>query len=978
MGRGTELARLSAAIGLDASAAPPAGGRVVLSGDAGIGKSRLLAEVAAQAESAGWLCLTGRCVGQAGGALAYLPFVDILGGLTARAPQILEEIVADHPSLARLTPGGALVDHRQAADPGAVAESVHAALTRLGSPGPALVVVEDVHWADQSSRDLLTLLLTRGFRTRTSLVVTYRTDDLHRRHPLHDTLAVWSRLASVEHLELGPLSADAMRELIAGAGVTDPATTQELAARAEGNPFFAEELAASAAQGRPGIGGLTRVLQARIEALDEPAQRVVRAAAVAGRDVDHALLTRVVELPDAQLDAALAGAADHQVLVPRWPAGYAFRHALLAEAALDSLLPGERLRLHRRYAAVLADDPRLGPASELARHAEAVGDLDCAVAARRAAAADALAIGGAPEARDHLEQALRLMDSQDPAYDEVTLAASEAASAAGDVLRAVGLLRDRLDNPRTPGDSLARADLLAAYANRVRTLDLRVDGLALTTRALELVPAADDERRLRVLMAHVQQLVDVGRWHEATALGDEASTLAERLGADRSVTHIRTVLTKVVEALDDVRAAETELAQLLEAAAVDDPIRLRLHFQLGASIHRRGDLAAARAVFDAGAELALRLHQQWAPWGLECRLRAGMIAHDQGDWSDAQRLLDVREADLPQPGRALYDAALLALAAGRGDTAAAASIPALRQWWSIDGLVTVLTAMAGIDVLGNAGDWAGALDLAEDAAAALAAAWGPSHAVVRMAALATGQVATAAGRSQAPRAEAVLGRVAALAERAEAILHARVPDRAPEPHEAHNHPRRARAASDFAARSPETWAWALRLSAEQARLHWLADSRHRPDPVDLGSLWQQAVDGFAAYGNQVEHARSLARLAWAHQLAGDGVAARSAAGAAREFAAPRQAGPLLAELDALHPAARPAAGPAGPVLLTSRESEILAQLARGRTNGQIGRQLAISPKTVSVHVSNLLAKLGAASRTEAVTLAHERGLLRPP
>ena len=433
VGREAELDRLHELTGLGTIAGAEAGG-VVLSGDAGIGKSRLLSHLVADADAAGWLTSVGHCVGQAGTAIAYLPFVELIGSINTRRPDLVDPVLSDHPSLAHLLPGrpGARTSSLAAGStpgssapsapgstaPGDVAEGVYALLTAIGNEQPALFVIEDVHWADRSSRDLLTLLLTRGFGTSVALVVSYRSDDLHRRHPLHETLAVWTRIAGLGHLELRGLGESAVRALVADLqrAPTDLSTTDEIVRRSAGNPFFVEELVASGSAGSKGSagsvgsglsGGLTRVLRARVEQLDDTAQSVLRVMALkGGRAIGHELLSRVAGLPDETLEAAVAAAVEHHVVEALWPPAYTFRHALLGETVADSLLPGERLRLHRSYAAVLTEHPGLGSNSELARHAAAVGDLTTAVRASRAAGEAALTVGGPQEALLHFEQAL--------------------------------------------------------------------------------------------------------------------------------------------------------------------------------------------------------------------------------------------------------------------------------------------------------------------------------------------------------------------------------------------------------------------------------------------------------------------------------------------------------------------------------------------------------------------------------------------
>lgn len=156
VGRDSDLARLAGAVGLIDSPDGSRGGVAVLSGDAGIGKSRLLLQLTSDADQAGWLTVTGHCVGQAGSALAYLPFVELIGLLDSMAPDVVTQVLGSHPSLARLLPRregdtAGITDSAKEANPGLVAESVHALFTALGADRPTLVVIEDVHWADHSS-----------------------------------------------------------------------------------------------------------------------------------------------------------------------------------------------------------------------------------------------------------------------------------------------------------------------------------------------------------------------------------------------------------------------------------------------------------------------------------------------------------------------------------------------------------------------------------------------------------------------------------------------------------------------------------------------------------------------------------------------------------------------------------------------------------------------------------------------------------
>ncbi|MEW1951885.1 AAA family ATPase [Terrabacter sp. NPDC080008] len=991
IGRDTDLTRLADAVGLHPAAGARPGGVVVLSGDAGIGKSRIVGRLVADASDAGWFTAVGHCVGQAGSNLAYLPFVELAGVADAERPDVVERVVAAHPSLSHLLPGRADTAGAAAAarttDPGQVAEAVHALLTALGEEQPTLVVVEDVHWADHSSRDLITLLLTRGFPTAVGLLVTYRSDDLHRRHPLHETLAVWARIAGLEHVELAPLPDDAVRELVAALGGTAPHGTSldadtalEIARRAEGNPFFVEELVASAAAGQSLTGGLGRVLRARVEQLDDTAQRVLHAVALkGGQQIGHELLSRVVDLPDEQLENAVAAAVEHHVLEACWPPAYTFRHALLGEAVADGLLPGERLRLHRAYAAVLAEHPALAPASELARHAAAVGDLPTAIRASRTAAEAAMAVGGPQEALLLLERALSWLAEDDPERDEVTLLASRAAMVAGEPIRAVDLLRDRLDHPGAAQQPWARADLLATLVIRSRVLDLPVDSIALTDEALSLLGEEADERRVRVLVARVQALVDTGSFVEAAVVGNEASLLAERLGLTATLAELRTILARVLEAQQDLDSVDAHLKAVVRDLAPDDPLLLRALHQRASLAHRRGNLPASLALYDEGAAVARRLHREWAPWGQECRLLGGLTAYELGDWDGSLRRLDLTGRPAPQPGRAIFTAAALSVHVGRGEQVERTVLDELRQWWPVDSLCVVQTVMPAVDLLGHAGDLEGVIDLVEDAVRILDAAWGDYHAVARLAAVVAGQATTLAPRAEPRRRDRALALVDELADRARGIGRPRPAlEKASQPMFERSAP------GPLEETSTETWAWIARLEAELLRLQRVAGRDDPPPVADLVDAWRASVAAFERYGHVFEIARSRAGLAVSLRTAGDDAAARQEAGRAREVAERLGARPLLDELDAFDGVRRGRGGPdvpapgspaaAAPGELTPRELEVLALLAEGLTNGQIGRQLYISTKTVSVHVSNLLAKLGASGRTEAAAIARRRGL----
>jgi DNA-binding CsgD family transcriptional regulator len=173
---------------------------------------------------------------------------------------------------------------------------------------------------------------------------------------------------------------------------------------------------------------------------------------------------------------------------------------------------------------------------------------------------------------------------------------------------------------------------------------------------------------------------------------------------------------------------------------------------------------------------------------------------------------------------------------------------------------------------------------------------------------------------------------------------------------------------------PEGVAWVTRAHAEHLRLRWLA-GQQSPDEAELVAAWESAVDAFRVMGHVFELARSQARLAAVLRAVGRGAEADRLLEEARPVAGALGARPLLAEVEALSGRPRGPARRPGSEALTAREAEILGLVAQGKSNGEIAKQLFISVKTVSVHVSNILAKLGAGGRTEAAAIARREGLL---
>ena len=364
VGRVEELAALDAAFERVRAGRPP----VLIGGEAGVGKSRLVSEFAGRARAASATrVLCGYCLELGADGLPFAPFTGVLR-------ELVHDLGAD--GVAALLPGQSarelglllpeLGEPAAHADPdearARMFEQALALFERLAGSGPFVLVVEDTHWSDRSTRDLLAFLVgNQQVLADVLIVVTFRSDELDRGHPLRPVLAELDRLAWVVRLEVPRLTRREGRELSAAllGREPDPELADRVFARSQGNPLFMEALLRSDALLGPGLPeSLRDLVLADVRRLPAAAQQVLEALSVAGQRSGHALLAAVAGLSDDSLLAALRPAVSANVLVPDAD-GYAFRHALIREAILGEVLPGARIRLHSRLAETLAADPSL-------------------------------------------------------------------------------------------------------------------------------------------------------------------------------------------------------------------------------------------------------------------------------------------------------------------------------------------------------------------------------------------------------------------------------------------------------------------------------------------------------------------------------------------------------------------------------------------------------------------------------------------
>jgi DNA-binding CsgD family transcriptional regulator len=977
VGRDAELEQLCSTLGISLPAPGSAGSTersaVLLAGDAGVGKTRLLTELRDRSVAEGWLVQAGHCLDFADSALPFLPFSEITGRMARDLPDLFDEVAERHPALLRLLPGQRMLS--QATDPesvpadqAALFDAVHALAEAAGARQPLLLVVEDLHWADQSTRDLMSFLFGRGFEASVALVASYRSDDLHRRHPLRRQVTTWARMSGVERVQLGPLGRADVRRLV-GQLHPDPLSAErvrDIVGRAEGNAFFVEELVGATRAGHI-PEDLAELLLVRLENLDDAGVMVVRAAAVAGRRVSHSALSAVVDLEPAELDLAVRDAVDAHVLVPNSDDYYQFRHALLAEAVYDDLLPGERTGLHAAYSQALQDGRATGTAAELARHARLAKDYATALIASLRAGDDARGVGGAEEAAQHYLQALdlwgdtRLPDESQPAdldHPRMVRLVADALIAAGHPARAIGVVREQLARLEPEAPDELRGQLLGVLAGALMMTETQEDPLDLTTEAVRLVADGPTPARARVLAVHARMLARSGRYAEGREVAMTGLALSERLDMPRLASDIRTTLVGLEQkggpAESLIEALRSAIDGAVEVGAVTTELRALLllgNHHLDSAEFAEADAAFGRATTRAKAE-----GTPWVPYAAEARWMHAVSLRMQGRWDDALVVLDTSKEVVPPIYDALLGGTRSQILVGRGDVQGEELARGLRPFWREEGLVATTAGSAELEAAELAGDQTAAAELYHLITTTLTNIWHPLfQARVRLAATTLAAFAQGAVHRSANERLADAPLVAGLVDDAHAVL-----DR--------------RSEKSGTRWGPESVAWASRVEAELLRWRWVADV----DPPTLEALleaWRVTESDFEAFGAPYELAGVRATLAEILAATGDAAAAQALTKVALEAAELLGSQPLLRRLGQATTTPGPrTAGHPRPTL-TPRESEIVALVAEGRTNGEIGRQLFISTKTVSVHVSNILGKLGASGRTEAAAIARRDGLI---
>ncbi|MEU3188963.1 AAA family ATPase [Streptomyces sp. NPDC006923] len=985
VGRTRELTALTEALARATAGEPQA---LLIGGEAGVGKTRLIEELCDVACAGKAVVAVGGCVEIGADGLPFAPFSTALRSLRRQLP---EELVAasegQEDELARILPElgrsdrGALGEHGTAR----LFELTGRLLERLAADRTVVLVLEDLHWADASTRHLLAYLLRSLRRGRLVVIATYRADDIHRRHPLRPLLAELDRLRSVRRIELSRFSRAEVRHQLTGllAAEPEPDLLAQIFERSDGNAFFVEELVCSIEAGcATGLrDSLRDLLLVRVEALPEAAGRVARIVAEGGTTVEYRLLLTVARLAEDELIEALRAAVGANILTPTADGdGYRFRHSLVREAVSDDLLPGERSRLNRRYAEALEADPSLVRADErttrLASYWYSAHDAAKALPVVLRASVEARERYAHSEQLRLLERAMELWDDApqevrdtlrppddaevyppcggDPGaaplrYLDLMAEATVAARFGGDRERALAISKKAMRVLERDHDPL-RAAWFWTQRSRL-TQDLtRGDGWQELATAEELV------RGLPPSAVHADVLVNIASWGalhrpgpESLAAADRAVRYARLVGAEYIELHARLTRGRLTADAGDVEGGLAEMyavrdrADELGAVGIMGSASTHLPSMLEGVGRSREAIAAA----DHGIAVC---HQRGLAT-LEAGVRAtkAQSLYSLGRWTEADTVLD-EAAGIAQSrkARGLLAVRRAELALARGDLDEAESQVELARGFfgthdpqpqhsiSPAGLAMAVAARRGLRAEARA-----------EFQRITARGFPPGtqrYALPLLCAAAAMEADGREARGEDPGRAGVLAAVRTHAKRLPALV-------------------------------PVWGAHARVLDAELAR----AEGRPAPE------LWARAVTAFEAVDRPYELAR--ARHRWAAALLDSGVDRSEAAGplALAHAAATRLGARPLAEQTALlagrarislgpasggSGAPDPGLAPARSLGLTPREQEVLRLVAAGRSNRRIAEELYISPKTASVHVSHILAKLGVSGRTEAAALAH--------
>jgi DNA-binding CsgD family transcriptional regulator/tetratricopeptide (TPR) repeat protein len=977
VGRVGELAELELAL-REATAGTPA--VVLLGGESGVGKTRLVTELQRRLADADEpaLVLRGESVEQRDGELPYAPLLSALRPVVRERHPAFERLSSvSRADLATLLPAlassGPSTERDGSTGQIRLFEALLELLDLFSESQPVLLVLEDMHWADRSTRAFASFAASSLREERLVMLLTYRTDELHRRHPLLPLLAELERLERTQRIVLSPFDRVELAEALADilGNTPSPQLVERLFERGEGNPLYTEELLAAGLDGRGAAPEtLRQAFMLRIERLAEDAQRVARVVAV-GRRLDNRTIAEVTGLDVSRLQGALRDSVSEQVLVARDDDRFEFRHALLREALYEDLLPGERSELHLALARVLEtgceeeDKRELERTTAIASHYEAAGEQPAALKATVRAARAAFDVQAFGEAGDLAERALelwpRVSDAEDAAeldHVELLSLAAEANAEDGHHGRAEGLRREALEELDPERDPRRCSALLGQLARTQWALNRGEQAVQTAERALALLPGDDRGlERAKMLAWLARNRFLRGRFREAIKEAGEALSIAVDGGHAAAEAETLNTLGMAMIALGRVDEGLAHMQRTIEIARETGDLDTMTYgySNMADMLSLAGRTEEALRVAHEGLAVMparLRADHDWIA------LTVSEMAFEAGDWTTARRHLK----DPPPSwllGRQLIFRRLReadqALGVGDEDGAAEAleAIASLvaaspePQWIALFGALSA-------ELLRRRRDLDGARKAAADALDRIELCTDDVARIARVTAIGMVVESDRAQRARDLREKA--------AER-DALAYARI------------HIDRLRAAAE--AGGPLEHAWLGIGNAELTR------ARGRSDPAK----WLTAASEWEALARPYWVAIARWRAAEALADGGDRAGASEVARPALETARGLGSEWLTAQLTGLASRARldveperngdgtsPPDEDGDPFGLTPRERQVLTLLAEGATNRQIGTALYMAEKTASVHVSRILSKLGVNTRTQAAAVAHRQHL----
>jgi DNA-binding NarL/FixJ family response regulator len=965
---------------------------VFVSGESGVGKTRLATEMTSGIGHDDAILLSGAAI-ELVEAPPFWPVVDALRKLL-RGPagkwaadllapwneQLDAVLMRPGPRHAHDEPGPGLP----------IVELLFQVLACLAGQAPLVLLIEDLHWADRSTRDLIVYLLANLIDEPILLLATYRTDGLSAGHPLRFLLPELRRDRRIRFLDLQPLDRSAVRTMVSHAfgEAVNPELTDLVWSRSEGNAFAVEETIRALQDGTGAAVPTTlrELVLNRLERLPLAAAKIVRAVAVAGEPVSHQALAVVVDMPENELIDGLRAAIDAFVLsVDSSSKSYRLRHSLMTEVVSSELFPGERIHLHRRYGETfsrLGDATGARSAARLAHHWEQAGEQARAFAATVEAATDAERLHGFADAYRLWRRALALYGHQEPSAgfpsrEEILELAAEAAHLAGEHDEAASCLQDRLS--MAPVLAVRDRAVLHHRLGRYLIAGGRSRRAAEAyERAAALLPGdATASDRAALMAGHAEALLAAGRYGRARVQAERALDLIREARAPVEQARLLATLGFSVAYLENPvagldamtqslriaegsgRASDVGQASLHLAELLSGPLNeLAEGIEIARSgVERMAELGMGRtygaALLAVAAKALFRLGR-WAeadqavadglgrrPTGaqaIELRLARARLLVGRGEIDEAERDLEVIEMLSAEATGPRYRAPLLTLRAG------------LEMWRGRPDLALRMT-IAGLDAVTAESDdiwviaplvWHG---LRAEADAAALSFTGPTESPTFRRLLDCRKDLARRAASAAPAVRAVVNGYVKLSLAEETRI-AGAPD-------------------------PDIWHECAAIWESHQNPYPTAYAKFREADALL-SIRSLAAGAAAALLKAHDIARQLGARPFLEQIEDLAMRARIPIPDRDAALSPAPPDEVIAHPSVDSAVRDKASADVPPCFdrLTAREFDVLGELAEGRTNRQIANRLFISEKTVSVHISHILAKLGVRTRVQAIAVLH--------